>query len=239
MAKLRRFDPYAARKFLERNLSKVPTGAELSRSREAVGERLFKAPKEVQRKLWNEASSLYVTDIKLQRLSIKMLTEFFRNVKLMPESKVLFLGSGPAIEEAFVASRFPRAKCTFVDFSEEMHKLAKNTIKNENLKNVGLVLGDTERLPIKQKQDFVCAFGLTLHHLLKFPGMITEARGIISTAPHARFVMELQFFNEDFPKFTDLIKKGGFEIEKKIPCSEIGPGYNRQLIVAKPIQIKL
>ena len=240
MVKFRIFDKHVAKKFLGRYIPKTEfISSELSRKSDKIGERLFKSSKSEERKIWDDASKLYFTAIKSRRKSLKTLTEFFRNVKLMPGSKILFLGSGAGLEEAIIASRFPRTKCTFIDFSEEMHKLAKKIIKKEGLKNVRLVLGDMEQLPIKERQDFVCAFGLSLQHLLKFPGRITEARGIISNAQHARFVMGASFLEEEIPKFTDLIKKGGFEIEKIIPCSQIGPGYNIQLIVAKPIQIRL
>lgn len=237
MAKMRRFDINYAQQFLKRHIVDKPLVNASLQNVEMWSRRISDSldkPAAEQIKVWNEASALYesgswYTATHAREGSLKMLGAFFRNVKLPPKSKILFLGSGSGIEEALIASRLPRAKCTFIDFSERMHQLASKTIKNEGLRNVKLVLGNMEQLPIKDKsQDLVCAFGASY----LTPNTINEARKAISNKQYARFVVEAPAIG-----YASLVENGGFKIEKTIPLGELivkGRKYNPYLIIAEP-----
>lgn len=241
--KLRRFDRFAARQFLKRHVPESKP-AELGQKIEELRGRLYDLetkPKNERIRIWNESSGL-LRAIQMRKPALRLLEEFFRHVQLKPLSRALFLCTGPAVAETFVASKFPRARFTFVDFSERMHKLANGIIEQEGLKNVRLVFGDIGQIPIKEKShDFVCAFGVSLPQL-EDSRLVRTAREMISEKPDARFAMEFgRPVNIPLQHCMRLIESKGFEIEKNIPIYRTilkDMAFDVYFTVAKPAQLR-
>jgi tRNA (cmo5U34)-methyltransferase len=75
---------------------------------------------------------------------------------------VLDVGAGTGLYSAMLLGRYPEAKLTLIDFSEEMLNLAKDRFAGRE--NTTFILGDYTEYPFDEKYDIVIS-ALSIHHL--------------------------------------------------------------------------
>lgn len=75
---------------------------------------------------------------------------------------VLDIGAGTGLFSSFIKERFPKAKITLIDISENMLEKAKIRFKDDN--QINYVIGDYSEHVFEEKFDIVIS-SLSIHHL--------------------------------------------------------------------------
>ena len=78
------------------------------------------------------------------------------------DPRVLDLGGGTGLSTSFLLKRFPSARITLLDFSEEMLSVARERFKDNP--NIDFVVGDYRSFSLDEVFDIVIS-GLSIHHL--------------------------------------------------------------------------
>jgi tRNA (cmo5U34)-methyltransferase len=81
-----------------------------------------------------------------------------------PAPRVLDLGGGTGLSTSFLLERYPKARVTLLDFSEEMLAIARERFKGNA--DIDFMIGDYRALPLTEDFDIVMS-GLSIHHLTK------------------------------------------------------------------------
>jgi len=76
--------------------------------------------------------------------------------------QVLDLGAGTGLSTLYLLKRFPDARVTLLDFSEEMLSVARERFRDNP--NIDYVVGDYRSLSLEGPFDIVIS-GLSIHHL--------------------------------------------------------------------------
>lgn len=77
---------------------------------------------------------------------------------------VLDLGAGTGLFSSFLLDRYPDARLTLIDFSEEMLEQAKRRFADANCPNVNYIAADYTKYKFEMKFDAVIS-SLSIHHL--------------------------------------------------------------------------
>lgn len=113
----------------------------------------------------NDYIKVYSTtniDFSIRRSEI--LTNYLKNNNKKIKS-ILDLACGTGVFLDLIQKNFKAKNCVGLDLSKEMHKFAKNNIKNEN---ISFVLGDMTNFDLNQKFDLISCNYDAINHLIKF-----------------------------------------------------------------------
>ena len=105
--------------------------------------------------------------------------------------KVLDLGAGTGLSTLYLLKRFPNARVTLLDFSEEMLSVARERFRDNP--NIDYVVGDYRSLSLEGPFDIVIS-GLSIHHLT------FEEKQALSSAVYSLLVPDGEFLNADMVK---------------------------------------
>jgi tRNA (cmo5U34)-methyltransferase len=108
--------------------------------------------------------------------------------------RVLDLGGGTGLSTAFLLERYPAARVTLLDFSEEMLAVARERFKGNP--NIDFAIGDYRVFLPAEEFDVVMS-GLSIHHLTADAKRALMVRVCESLKPGG------EFFNADLVKCAD------------------------------------
>ncbi|MDR2035353.1 MAG: methyltransferase domain-containing protein [Coriobacteriales bacterium] len=142
---------------------------------------------------FNASAEKYDT---IRRLLIPNFDEFYRIgvdslvcAKISP--RVLDLGGGTGLSTAFLLQRYPQARVTLLDFSDEMLAVARERF-SEN-PNINFVQSDYRSFAFEESFDIVIS-GLSIHHLS------FEEKQALTTKIQGILVASGEFVNADIVK---------------------------------------
>jgi tRNA (cmo5U34)-methyltransferase len=108
--------------------------------------------------------------------------------------RVLDLGGGTGLSTSFLLKRYPDARVTLLDFSEEMLAVARKRFSDNP--NVTFEVGDYRSALPDERFDIVVS-GLSIHHLT------ADEKRRLATQVHALLVPGGEFFNADLVRCGD------------------------------------
>jgi tRNA (cmo5U34)-methyltransferase len=108
--------------------------------------------------------------------------------------RVLDLGGGTGLSTSYLLERYPEARVTLLDFSEEMLAVARERFKGNP--NIGFAVGDYREFCPTETFDVVIS-GLSIHHLsaLEKRVLAVSISGVLAPAG--------EFFNADLVRCAD------------------------------------
>jgi tRNA (cmo5U34)-methyltransferase len=108
--------------------------------------------------------------------------------------RVLDLGGGTGLSTVFLLERYPAARVTLFDFSQEMLAVARERFADNP--NISFSVGDYRDLPFSERFDIVMS-GLSIHHLAPTEKRELAARVFALLEPQG------EFFNADLVRCED------------------------------------
>jgi len=78
------------------------------------------------------------------------------------KAKILDIGAGTGLLTQLMLAKYPRARCTLIDISEDMIKIAKKRLAG--YKNIKYIVHDYEDYDFTEKFDIIVS-SLSIHHL--------------------------------------------------------------------------
>jgi tRNA (cmo5U34)-methyltransferase len=108
--------------------------------------------------------------------------------------RVLDLGGGTGLSTTFLLERYPAARVTLLDFSQEMLAVARERFANNP--NISFSVGDYRDLLLSERFDIVIS-GLSIHHLASAEKRELAARVFALLEPRG------EFFNADLVRCED------------------------------------
>jgi tRNA (cmo5U34)-methyltransferase len=108
--------------------------------------------------------------------------------------RVLDLGGGTGLSTSFLLKRYPDARVTLLDFSEEMLAIARERFKGNS--NIDFKVGDYRDFPLTEDFDIIIS-GLSIHHLT------TKEKREITARIFALLKPKGEFFNADLIRCVD------------------------------------
>lgn len=148
--------------------------------------------KDVQRH-FSEKAAVYDSN---RRNLIPNFDEFYRvGVDALacnkPDPRVLDIGAGTGLSTLYLLQRFPQARVTLLDFSQEMLAVAQERFANNP--NISFITGDYRSHPLEGPFDVVIS-GLSIHHLS------FEEKQELTKRIFGLLVPTGEFFNADMVK---------------------------------------
>jgi tRNA (cmo5U34)-methyltransferase len=108
--------------------------------------------------------------------------------------RILDLGGGTGLSTSYLLERYPKARVTLLDFSEEMLSIARERFKDNSA--IDFIVGDYRSFSPTEKFDAVIS-GLSIHHLTAHEKQELAVRVFDLLKPKG------EFFNADLVRCAD------------------------------------
>jgi len=181
----------------------------------------------------NYARSLYSRFLRVEEHELKIISS---KVEFRPDERIVSVGSGPAIKDAFIAKQLVKdGRITCIDFAHNMGREAKKTAEKAGVANLSVVTGDASKLPLASgSQDKVMALQTNIPNTVSWVPFLKEARRVLKKTPNSRLVLTFISDNKaETRRALDVLKASGFIAVDAIKYAQAG-SQEAVLLVAKP-----
>jgi tRNA (cmo5U34)-methyltransferase len=143
----------------------------------------------------------------------------------LPQPRILDIGAGTGLLTNFLLQKYPNAKYTLIDISEEMLSIARKRFSNQI--NIDFIVADYKNYGFTEKYDIV-ASSLSIHHLGNDDKKSLYAIIFNLLNKNGIFINGDQFLART-PEVEKLIHKEWIKAIEKSPLKEEGKqaAYNR------------
>ncbi len=190
--------------------------------------------------IWNRAAPFWkkMVTLDLMEHGLKCIQMHGR---IHPTDRIASIGSGLAIQEAFIAKRLvPNGWVSCIDLSLKMCRLARQTREKAQVSNMSVSARSGRRtgLPGASQDKVLLNQAVSAEEIHWLP-ILKEVRRIIKQSPDARFIFS--FTTKDIEKTKEPVlkslKENGFQKEFAIKYMVSGK-QNAIMIIAKPVPLQ-